>query len=117
MRPILFGAAFKMLQFEPEITADFTISSAQKKAVPVIAPSIGASFHYGPDYKSDSDNRGPSFFAAGPIAGVHAGFGIKDKTGKLKKYAGIKPFFAILSSRNNGTGIVAGAALEYGMKF
>jgi hypothetical protein len=72
---------------------------------------------YGPNYKSDADNRGPSFFAAGPIAGIHAGFSIKNKNGQIKNYAGIKPFFAILSSKDNGTGIVAGAAFEYGRIF
>jgi len=112
MRPILFGLAFKMVQFEPEMVLEI------KKRVNnnidfFAAPSLGISFHYGPDYKSDRINRSSSFFAAGPIAGIHLGAGFKDGNGMTKNLIGIKPFYASLLTRGHGTGTVIGGALEY----
>ncbi len=117
MRPLLFAIAFKMLQFEPEVQIDFRIPTGNDKVDFVAAPSLGASFHYGPDYKSDTKNRSPSFFAAGPIVGVHAGVGLKDDSGEMKNFIGIKPFYAALFSHEHGAGTVLGGALEYGRTF
>jgi hypothetical protein len=111
-RPILFGAAFQLLQFEPELQVEFR--SLQKSNHQfAIAPSLGVSLHYGPDYTSDKKNRSPSFFAAGPIIGTHLSIGFTDKSGFTKNSFGIKPFYAALFSENQGTGTVLGAALEY----
>ena len=52
MRPILFAAAFKMLQFEPQFSFEFRKNIKDDKDL-IIGPGLGASFHYGPDYKSD----------------------------------------------------------------
>jgi hypothetical protein len=112
MRPILFGLAFKMLQFEPEMVLDIK-TRVNDNIDFVAAPSLGISLHYGPDYKSDRTNRSPSFFAAGPIAGVHLGVGLKDGNGKTKNIVGIKPFYASLFTKEHGTGTVIGGALEY----
>jgi len=112
MRPILFGLAFKMLQFEPEMVLDFKTRVSDKIDF-IAAPSLGISLHYGPDYKSDRTNRSPSFFAAGPIAGVHLGVGFKDGNGVTKNIVGIKPFYAGLFTREHGTGTVIGGVLEY----
>lgn len=117
MRPILFGSAFHMLQFEPEVLVDFRIPTDNDEVVFVVAPSLGASFHYGPDYTSDSKNRGPSFFAAGPIAGVHTGIGFKGDNGDMKNFVGVKPFYAPLFSRDRGTGTVIGGTVEYSRYF
>ncbi len=112
MRPILFGLAFKMLQFEPEMVVDLR-SQINDKLAFVSSPSLGISLHYGPDYKSDRTNRSPSFYAAGPIAGIHVGLGLKDENGSIKNIVGIKPFYVALFSKDHGTGTVIGGALEY----
>jgi len=112
MRPILFGLAFKMLQFEPEFVVDIKTRMNDRLDF-IAAPSLGVSLHYGPDYKSDRTNRSPSFFAAGPIAGVHLGLGFKDSGGVIRNVVAVKPFYAALFTRNHGTGTVVGGALEY----
>lgn len=112
MRPILFGLAFKMLQFEPELQADFAKQISNRHAL-ICGPSLGISLHYGPDYTSDRQNRSPSFFAAGPIAALHTGMQFTNTTGATESYIGIKPFFAALLSRDHGTGTVLGGAVEY----
>ena len=112
MRPILFGLAFRMLQFEPEMVLDVK-KQVSDKIVIITAPSLGISLHYGPDYNSDRKNRSPSFFAAGPIAGVHLGMGFKDENGSIENIIGIKPFYAGLFTREQGRGTVIGGALEF----
>lgn len=74
LRPILFAASFHMLQFEPTVTYSTRQGDIDKNAF-IVGPTLGLSLHYGPDYKSESKgaNRGPSFFAMGPILGVYLG--------------------------------------------
>lgn len=112
MRPILFGLAFKMLQFEPELQANFTKPISNQLSL-VTGPSLGISLHYGPDYTSDRKNRSPSFFAAGPIVALHTGMQFTTAAEAAESYIGIKPFLAALLSRNHGTGTVLGGAVEY----
>lgn len=111
-RPILFAAAFKMLQFEPEMVVGFH-STPKNEFQFTTAPSVGLSLHYGPDYQSSRKNRSPSFFAAGPIIGVHF---LMSKIGtdqQVKNRFGIKPFYSTLFSKKYSVGTVVGAAAEF----
>jgi len=109
MRPILFGAAFKMLQFEPQVSMEFNKQISNKSSL-VLAPGAGISFHYGPDYKSDLDNRGEDFFAAGPIVSGLIGYSFNNK----KRIAGIRFFYTPLFSSESSLspGQVLGVVLE-----
>jgi len=112
MRPILFGAAFKMVQFEPELTLIHAKSIDEKKSL-IIGPGLGASFHYGPDYRSDSDNRGPDFFAAGPMVTWLTGLQFTTAK-KSTRLVGLRIFYIPLFSSDSqlSPGTVFGAALE-----
>ena len=61
-RPILFGAGFKMLQYESDVAMEYKIKMSPKTDF-VTGPGIGLSYHYGPDYNSESsgDKRTDSF--------------------------------------------------------
>ncbi len=50
MRPILFGAAFQMLQFEPQVTYEHHFGDEDISHF-VLGGGLGLVFHYGPDYK------------------------------------------------------------------
>jgi hypothetical protein len=111
MRPILFGAAFRMLQFEPEFTFDF--KHTVNDAISFIGGfGIGASFHYGPDYKSALKDPGEPFAAAGPFLSGFMGMsfnGAKSRNNIL----GVRLFYVPLFSEAKGNGTVIGGALEY----
>jgi hypothetical protein len=47
-RPVLFGLAFKMLQFEPDVTLVFRRPVGSTTDL-VFGPSLGLSLHWGPD--------------------------------------------------------------------
>jgi hypothetical protein len=113
MRPILFAAAFKMLQFEPEV--DFIFKKPINDNLKFIG-SVGAgiSFHYGPDYTSDKDNRGDSFFAVGPMLTGNAGFGFGNRKEQMLT---LKAFYIPLFSKDYDTGTVIGGALDYTILF
>jgi hypothetical protein len=88
MRPILFAAAFKMLQFEPEFTFEFRKKMSDDVDL-VVGPGIGVSLHHGPDYHSDRKNRGPSFFAVGPFISGLCAISFKGSSSR-KKMVGIR---------------------------
>jgi hypothetical protein len=117
MRPILFAAAFKMLQFEPAVSLEFKHKIAEDRYV-VLGPSIGASFHYGPDYRSDKDNKGESFFAAGPFISQLFGLTFRGSSGR-DKIIGLRAFYAPLFSSDSdlSPGTVVGGALEWHFDF
>ncbi len=71
-RPILFGAAFRMMQFEPDFTLLYRIEGSGD-ADWVVGPTAGVSLHFGPDNLSSAANRGIEFFAWGPMGGLYAG--------------------------------------------
>jgi hypothetical protein len=114
MRPILFGAKFKMLQFEPFFSFELNLKATEKMDV-VVAPGIGLSFHYGPDYKSPEEEpeRHPDFFAMGPIFNTFVG--LQFTSGKIDHTIGIRPFITPLFSKEPDyrAGLVAGGAFEY----
>ena len=114
LRPILFGAAFKMLQFEPEFSFEFK-KEMNSKIILVGGPGMGISFHYGPDYKSSKRNKGESFFAGGPIINGFLGIGILSKK-KKTHYLLLKIFYTPLFAKNK-FGNVAGGALMYSYYF
>lgn len=111
MRPVLFGLAFNMLQFEPEITLEYN-KIINEKVNLVTGPGIGISFHYGPDYKSDLSNPGASFFAMGPLVSWQTGIEFK-KDSVAKSVAGLKVFYIPLFAKDRYPGTVLGGALLY----
>ncbi len=108
MRPILFGAAFEMLQFEPQVSLEFSKKMRNNSSL-IYGPGVGISFHYGPDYKSSLDDRGDSFFAIGPIISGLVGL----QTQNQRVY-GIRMFYTPLFSGESSLspGTVLGIAFE-----
>jgi hypothetical protein len=115
MRPILFGLAFKMLQFEPELTLECN-KLINEKIDFVSGPGIGISFHYGPDYKSNLSDPSESFFAIGPFISWQTGIAFKKESG-VKSIAGFKAFYVPLSAEDRSLGTVLGGALLYTFYF
>ncbi len=115
MRPLLFGFAFKMLQFEPEFTFEYQ-KLLNEKLNFITGPGIGLSFHYGPDYKSELKDLKNSFFALGPFFSWNTGLVFK-RDSKLKSTAGLKAFYVPLFARDRSTGTVLGGALFYSIYF
>lgn len=114
-RPILFGAAFNMLQFEPQLTYEHHFES-NGSSNGVLGAGMGLSFHYGPDYKSDRENPGESFFAMGPVFSGFAGWQFKGD--KVNWMPGLKAFYSPLFSKDYPhTGTVVGGALELHSSF
>jgi hypothetical protein len=111
MRPILFGLRFDMLQFEPEFTFEYKIKVHEKRAF-VLGPGLGLSLHHGPDYESDLDNRGESFFAAGPLFSWKFGLAF-EREGVTRNEIGLKLFYIPLFAKDRGDGTVLGGALTF----
>ena len=120
-RPILFGLAFNMLQFEPSVTLKFR--KYGKGTTDFIAgPTLGVSLHYGPDYKSgiSGDARTDSFFALGPLVGGYVGIDFKRPCKTYNFQMGITPYMIPLFSvkdDQNHKGIVAGALMDFSFRF
>jgi len=111
MRPILFGIAFKVLQFEPEITFEYQTEVSNDVSF-VIGPALGVSFHYGPDFEASLDDEDPErFFAAGPILSALFGFGFTNDSG-LSRIVGVRPFYTPLFAQGRSVGTVLGGTLE-----
>lgn len=80
LRPILFGLAFRMLQFEPYVAIlfhrrldDWAPENGDYTSwTQAIGPVFGISLHHGPDTTATiaGEGRGPSFFAVGPLLGA-----------------------------------------------
>ncbi|MFH0758119.1 MAG: hypothetical protein V2B15_12600, partial [Bacteroidota bacterium] len=103
--------AFKMLQFEPEMTLECNKLISERINL-VTGPGVGISFHYGPDYTSDLDNRGPSFFAVGPLFSWQTGIAFK-KEGVVKSVVGLKAFYVPFFAKDRSPGTVLGGALLF----
>jgi hypothetical protein len=120
-RPILFGVAFKMLQFEPEVTFAYRIALKGRTDV-LIGPSLGLTMHYGPDYHSAASgaNRGPSFYAMGPRMGVYLGLDFKRPHKTFNFQLGLRPYVTPLFSIDDPAdhrGVVIGGQLEALFRF
>ncbi len=120
-RPIMFAAAFKMLQFEPSVTLKFR-SVSNGKVDFVGGPTLGISLHYGPDYKSavKGDKVGKSFFAMGPIVGGYVGMDFKRPGETFNFELGLTPYVIPLfgiSDPEHHRGVVVGGLLDNSFKF
>jgi hypothetical protein len=117
MRPIIFAAAFDMLQFEPSATFKFRDPKGGDIGW-VLGPTIGVSLHYGPDYHSDL--HGPKFFALGPIVGGYAGIDFRRPNKTFNFELGLTPYliplFGVDDSQNH-KGIVVGGLLDAAFRF
>lgn len=111
MRPILFGLAFDMLQFEPTFILEYRKELADNRSL-VFGPGLGASFHYGADYHAGTDEERPErFFAIGPFISVFGGLNWP-RSGGLDRLVGIRAFYAPLFAETGEKGTVLGAAVE-----
>jgi hypothetical protein len=115
-RPILFGFAFEMLQFEPTVALKYSKPLSSKTNFKT-GPLIGVSLHYGPDYNSEAENPGrtDSFFAMGPIVGGYIGFEFKNPNKKRSIEIGITPYAETLFGINdpeNHKGYVFGGLID-----
>lgn len=111
-RPILFGAAFKMLQFEPQVTYEYRLPLDGGDSL-VLGGGLGMAFHYGPDFESSPDDRGEDFFAMGPLFSLSAGYEFLRPAGSWRP--GVKLFYSplVLSEMANGTVLGGGMELYY----
>jgi hypothetical protein len=113
-RPILFAAAYNMLQFEPEAILEIHKVINTKRDF-FTGPGLGMSLNYGPDYQSDNTNPTASFFSGGPIVSYQIGFLFK---AKHQSSLALKAFcIPLFSSDGHDNGIVAGGALQYAFYF
>lgn len=111
MRPILFAAAFSMLQFEPEFTLEFRKEYKTGTAF-VFGPGLGISLHFGPDYKTEKTASDPvSFSAGGPFFSFLSGIQ-KERTSGHRQIFGIRTFYAPLFTDERSPGTVFGGAFE-----
>ncbi len=116
MRPILFGAAFKMLQYEPSVSAKYRVRS-DSGADLMLGPTLGLSLHYGPDYWSTKDGEGrrPDFFALGPMIGGFLGLDIKRPGEAFNVQLGVTPYVTPLFSMGDPDehqGVVIGGLFD-----
>jgi hypothetical protein len=116
MRPILFGAAFEMLQFEPDVSLLFRRQN--ESGIDLVAgPTLGISLHYGPDYQSErsGSSRGESFFALGPRVGGYFGLDFKRPDETFNFQLGVHPYVTPLfsvSDPEDHRGVVVGGTLD-----
>ena len=116
-RPILFAAAFQMLQFLPELSVIFHIPLPASRRVELVTIlGAGATLHYGPDYMSDMENRGEDFFASGPRISVLFG-PLFHLTDHLHLIVGVKPYGEYLYSLDGTNGLVLGGELDVQLRY
>lgn len=117
MRPILFAAAFKMLQFEPQFTLEYSKELNNGDFI-VAGLGVGPSFHYGPDYLSDRKNRNQSFFAIGPQFSTLVAYRFSNEE-DTPRIIGIRPFYIPLFSKEPEykMGTVLGGVVDFGYYF
>ncbi len=115
LRPLLFAFAFRMLQFEPEVTFDFKFAPAEQVTFSG-GFGVGVSLHYGPGYQADLNNRGEEFFAIGPYVSGYLAVQFPG-LGGLDTKVGLRAFYVPLFSAAHPVGTVLGGALEGQMYF
>lgn len=120
-RPVLFGLAFQMLQFEPSATLKFRKVGSGKVDL-IAGPTLGVSLHYGPDYKSGPSGsaRTSSFFAMGPMIGGYFGLDFKRPNQAYNFQLGLTPYVEALFGINdpqNHRGVVVGGLLDLQFRF
>ncbi len=120
-RPVLFGAAFGMLQLEPDVTLRFRVPR-EGRADFIYGPSLGLSLHYGRSYHSGlgDEARGPSFFAAGPVFGFYLGADFVRPDERFNFQLGFRPYITPLIPTGEAdvdTGIVVGGTVDGVFRF
>jgi len=115
VRPVLFAAAFRMLQFEPDVRVLFRPVRGEKAHL-VLGPTLGITLHWGPDYRSKETGpgRSRSFFALGPTLGAWIGIDIPRPGKKFNFQIGIHPYATALfgiGDPDDHRGWVAGGML------
>jgi len=115
-RPVMFAAAFRMLQFEPDVTLAFRHEAGDRLDL-VLGPTIGLTFHYGPDYASERSGPGrtPSFFAMGPRIGAYLGLDFKREDSSFNFQLGIQPYASplfVAGERHPSQGVILGGMLD-----
>jgi len=111
-RPIVFAAAFDMLQLEPAVTYEHSFGE-EDGTQPVVGGGLGIVLHYGPDYNSSPEDPGEAFFSIGPLLNGFAGL----KIAETDFTVGVKGFFSPLFTADRSTGVVAGGGLEMQYNF
>jgi len=120
-RPILFGAAIDMLQFEPEVAFLYRHSGSGRVDL-VVGPTIGVALHYGPDYESERSgaNRSPSFFALGPMIGGYIGLDFTRPGSLFNFQLGLSPYVTPMFAVNDPAdhrGVIVGGTLDLVFRF
>ncbi len=115
MRPLLFGAAFGMMQFEPDVVLTLRWETGWDFDL-IYGPLLGLSLHYGPDYTAGPDDGDeiPAFFAWGPRLGAYVAVDLSKLSG-LDLQIGLAPTVSPLFSAgdpDNHNGWVAGVVLD-----
>ncbi|HAK46146.1 MAG TPA: hypothetical protein DCO79_09560 [Spirochaeta sp.] len=113
-RPVLFAVVPQMLQFLPELVFNIHVPIDETKSL-VFHPAIGLSFHYGPDYEADSENRGTEFFALGPRISVLSGITLHSNENH-EFVLGLKPYFEYLFSEYRN-GFVVGGEFDFQYRY
>lgn len=106
-RPIVFAAAFNMLQLEPSIMYEHSFKR-DKGAIPVLAGGVGVILHYGSDYHSSLESASEPFFSIGPLVNTFFGLALANTNLTI----GVKGFFSPLITKDQPLGIVAGGGVE-----
>jgi hypothetical protein len=121
VRPLLFAAAFRMLQFEPSVALKFYRDTSGSMDL-VAGPVVGVSLHYGPDYESErkGDGRRPSFFAIGPTVGGYFGLDFARPGETFNFELGLTPYITPLfgvGDPDGHRGLVIGGLIDGSFRF
>jgi len=121
MRPILFGAAFRMLQFEPSLALTFQLDRTASRELRA-GPVAGVSLHYGPDEDSEPSGEGrtDSFFALGPFVGGTGAITFLRPGHAFDLQIGVTVYATRLFSFDDDPdhgGFVFGGSLDVGFRF
>ena len=116
-RPIFFGAAFGMLQYESDVALEWSFPVSQSVDF-VTGPGIGISYHYGPDYTVGKNDVNPEkFFALGPMISYYAAFDFRWPKNHATRVGIHLYHISLFRTDESGYGMVFGGALEVGMHF
>ncbi len=120
MRPILFGAAFRMLQFEPSLALTFLLDRTASRELRA-GPLAGISLHHGPDEDSEPSGEGrtDSFFALGPFVGGTGAITFLRPGGTFDLQLGVTVYATRLFSFDDDPdhgGFVFGGSLDVGLR-
>jgi hypothetical protein len=121
MRPILFGAAFRMLQFEPSVALTFVLDRTASRELRA-GPVAGLSFHHGPDEDSEPSGEGrtDAFFSMGPFAGATGSIAFLRPHGSFDVLVGLTLYATRLFAFDddpNHQGFVFGGSIDVGLRF